>query len=124
MRHLITLLCLVAAIASYIVGSTSGAAVFLILGVLLEGTSDESAGHKLPLHVIIESGPKARYGWSFEVRISGGSKDCEIHTNFPLPVITVTLFSVVLYAFQGLGAVQSTRNQTSSVRRCDTTERG
>jgi len=37
MRHLVTLLCLVAAVASYIVGSTSGAVVFLALGVLLEG---------------------------------------------------------------------------------------
>ena len=37
MRHLITLLCLVAAVASYIVGNTSGAAVFPVLGVLLEG---------------------------------------------------------------------------------------
>ena len=56
--------------------------------------------------------------------ISSGGKDCEVHTGFLVPVITVTLYSVVLHAFQLLGAVQFTGIQTSSVGRWDTTERG
>jgi hypothetical protein len=37
MKYVVTLLTLVAAIASYIIGASSGVVVFLISGLLLEG---------------------------------------------------------------------------------------
>ena len=37
MKHVITFSCLIAAVAAYLAGSTSGAVIFFVVGLILEG---------------------------------------------------------------------------------------